>query len=66
MVRRSASDCGEAQGGQLEVFDAELIEHLRDRDLLRRGEVRRGELLAFPKRRLDDVERLNGHGTSEK
>ncbi len=52
--------------GQLEVFDPELIEHLRDRDLLRRREVGRGELLAFPQRRLDDVERLNGHGTSEK
>jgi len=35
---------------QLEVFDAELIEHLRDRDLLRGREVGRGELLAFAQR----------------
>src|SRR5439155_21820184 len=45
---------------------AELIEHLGDRDLLRGREVGWGELLAFAQRGLDDVERFDGHGTSEK
>ena len=35
---------------QLEVLNAELVEHLRDRDLLQGREVGRGELLAFPQR----------------
>src|SRR5207245_9252643 len=57
---------GRAGRSQLQVLDAKLIEHLSDRNLLRGGEVGRDELFAFPKRRLDDLERLYGHGTSEK
>ena len=42
---------------QLEVFDTEVIQGFCDRDFLRRREVSQRELLAFSKRRLDDLER---------
>src|SRR5258708_24401305 len=47
--------------GAFDVLDAELVEQLRDGDLVRRREVRVRELLPLAERGIDDRESLDRH-----
>src|SRR6267143_1484720 len=50
---------GRHRGGQLDVFDPERVEQPRDGDLVRRCEMRVGELLPLAESRVDDREALD-------
>src|SRR5258708_26451937 len=52
---------GRDRRGALDVLDAELVEQLRDGDLVRRREVRVRELLPLTERGIDDRESLDRH-----
>jgi hypothetical protein len=54
------------RGGQLDVLDTELVQGLGDLDLLLRGEMGAGELLALAERRVDDRVAVERHASSSR